>query len=167
MTNYGWFQFQLYRMCDLLVRDKPLAELLAELKTVFRDPTPRPFTQVATQLEAIHHGIGTEMGPLWKPTTMPNAQLKPCSQISSSGKDSDLVVLNSSSKPVKVTAGTDAPVTIASHSWYTFGGRSGVLVQIDTGVCFVFGDEPSIARVPPKQASSRLVGYAETTKAVV
>ena len=117
MTNYGWFQFQLYRMCDVPLRDKPLPKLLAELKTVFRDPTPRPFTQVAAQLEAIHPGIGAEMGPQWKPTAISNAQVTPCREISSSGKDSDLVVLNSSSKPVKVTACTDPPITIASNSW--------------------------------------------------
>jgi len=148
MTNYGWFQFQLYRKCDVLLRNKPLPKLLAEVKTVFRDPTPRRFTQWQRKLEAIHPGIGTEMGPQWKPTAIPNAQVKPCSQISSSGKDSDLVVLNSSSKPVKVTAGTDAPVTIASNSWYTFSGHSGEQVRIDSGPCFVFGDQPSIANIP-------------------
>jgi hypothetical protein len=68
----------------------------------------------------------------------------------SSGKDSDLVVLNSSSKRVKVTSGKDAPVAVASNSWYTFRGRSGAFVQTDTGACFVFGDEPSIARIPSK-----------------
>jgi hypothetical protein len=150
MTNYGWFQFQLYRMCDLLLQNKPLPKLLAELRTAFRDPTPRPFSQVATQLETIRHGIGAEMGALWNPTSIPSAQAKPCSQIASSGKESDLVVLNSSSKPIKVTLGTDAPVNVASNSWYTFSGHSGDLLRIDSGLCFVFGDQPSIAHMPAK-----------------
>jgi hypothetical protein len=148
MTNYGWFQFQVYRLADLLLEDKPLLKLLAELKKAFPDPTQRPFSYVATQLETIRPGIAKEMGALWKPTTIPDAPPRPCSQTASSGTDSDLVVLNSSSKPVQVTSGKDAPVAVASNSWYTFGGRSGAFVRTDTGACFVFGDKPLIARIP-------------------
>jgi hypothetical protein len=57
------------------------------------------------------------------------------------------VVQNLSSKAVKVTSGKAAPLTVASNSWYTFGAPSGTFMQIDTDVCFVFGDEPSIARI--------------------
>jgi hypothetical protein len=148
MTNYGWFQFQVYRLADLLLEDKPLPKLLAELKKAFDDLTPRPFRQVAAQLDTIRPGIAKEMGALWKPTTIPDAPPKPCSQTARSGKDSDLVVLNSSSTPVKVTSGKDAPVAVASNSWQTFSGHPGTFVQIDTGACFLFGDEPSIARIP-------------------
>src|SRR5215831_11811721 len=139
MTNYGWFQFQIYRLADLLLKDKPLPKLLAELKKTFHDP-PRPFSYVAVQLETINPGIAKEMGALWGPTTIPDAPPKPCSQTASSGKDSDLVVLNSSSKPIKVISGKDAPVTVPSNSWYTFSGHSGAIMRIDTGTCFVFED---------------------------
>jgi hypothetical protein len=105
---------------------------------------------VAAQLETIHPGIGKEMGAAWKPTTIPEAQPKPCWETATSGEDSDIVVQNLSSKAVKVTSGKAAPVTVVSNSWYTFGSPSGTLAQIDTGVCFVFGDEPSIARITAK-----------------
>jgi hypothetical protein len=147
MTNYGWFQFQVYRLADLLLKDKPLPELLAELKNTFRDPTQRPFSHITAKLEAIRPGVGREMGLLWKPTTLPDSQAKPCKDDASSGKDSDLVMVNSSSKPVKVTSGKDAPVTIAPNSWYTFSGHSGAFVRTDTGACFVVGDEPSVGRI--------------------
>jgi hypothetical protein len=150
MTNYGWFQFQVYHVADLLLKNKPLPRLLAELKNAFRDPTRRPFGYVAAQLEAIQPGIGAEMGALWKPTTIPNAQAKPCGQSGSSDKDSDLVVLNLSPKAVKVTSGKDAPIAVASNSWYALSGRTGAFVPINIGTCFVFGDEPSIARIPAK-----------------
>jgi hypothetical protein len=150
MTNYGWFQFQIYRLADLLLKDKPLPKLLAELKSTFHNPTQRPFSYVADQLETLRPGLAKEMGALWKPTTLPDSQAKPCKNAATSGKDSDLVVVNSSSKPVKVTPGKDAPVAIASNSWYTFSGHSGAFVQTDTGACFVFGDEPSVARIPAK-----------------
>src|ERR1700736_6777307 len=150
MTNYGWFQFQVYRMCNLLLNDRPLLWLLSELKNAFQDPTPRPFSQIAAKLEAIHPGLGREMGALWRPTTLPDSQAKPCRDGAASDKDSDLVVVNSSSTPVKVTSGKDAPVAIASNSWYTFSGHSGAFVRTDTGACFVFGDESTIARIPAK-----------------
>jgi hypothetical protein len=150
MTNYGWFEFQVYRMCDLLLKDKTLLQLLSELKKAFGDPTRRPFSDVAAKLEAIHPGIGKEMGILWKPTTLPDSQPKPCRDAAASGKDSDLVVLNAFSKSVKVTVGKEAPVIVASNSWYAFSGRSGAFVPVDTGSCFVFGDEPSAARIPAK-----------------
>jgi hypothetical protein len=150
MTNYGWFQFQVYRMCDLLLRDKTLLQLLSELKKAFGDPTRRPFSDVAAKLEVIRPGLGKEMGALWKPTTLPDAQPKPCNDASTSGADSDLVVLNTSSKPVNVTYGKDAPVTVAPDSWYALTGHSGALLKLDTGACFAFGDEPSIARISAK-----------------
>jgi hypothetical protein len=148
MTNYGWFQFQVYRMCDLLLRDKTLLQLLSDLKKAFADPTRRPFSDVAAKLELIRPGIDKEMGVLWKPTTLPDSRPKPCSDAAASSKDSDIVVLNSSSKPVKVTSGKDAPVAVASNSWYPFSAYSGAFLKIDTGACFVFADEPSIARIP-------------------
>jgi hypothetical protein len=150
MTNYGWFQFQVYRMCDLLLRDKALLQLLSELKKTFGDRTRWPFSDVAAKLEVIRPGIGKEMGALWKPTTLPDSQSKPCGDDNAPGKDSDLVVLNASSKPVKVTSGKDAPVVVASNSWYAVSGPTGAFLKIDTGACFVFGDEPSIARIPSK-----------------
>jgi hypothetical protein len=116
MTNYGWFQFQIYRLADLLLKDKPLPELLAELKSTFRDPTQRPFSHITAKLEAIRPRLGREMGLLWKPTTLPDSQAKPCKDDASSGKDSDLVVVNSSPKPVTITSGKDAPVAIAPNS---------------------------------------------------
>ena len=149
-TNYGWFEFQLYRMADLLLKDKPLPTLLAELKKTFNDPVQRPFKDVATKLETIRPSIAKEMGDLWKPTTIPDAQPKPCKEGASSKKDSDLVVLNLSPKTVKVTSGKDAPVDVPANAWSLIGGHSGKLLQIDTGLCFVFGDEPSIARMPAK-----------------
>jgi hypothetical protein len=150
MTNYGWFQFEVYRMCDLLLRDKTLLQLLSELRKAFSDPTRRPFGDVAAKLEAIHPGIGKEMGILWKPTTLPDSPPKPCRDTAASGIDSDLVVVNASSQPVKVTSGKDVPVTIAPNSWYALSAHSGAFLQIDTGACFVFGDEPSVARIPAK-----------------
>jgi hypothetical protein len=150
MVNYGWFQFQVYRMCDLLLRDKTLLQLLSELKKAFGDPTRRPFSDVAAKLEVIHPGLGKEMGALWKPTTLPDAQPKPCGDAAASGQDSDLVVLNVSSKPVRVTSGKDAPATVTTNSWYPFAGHSGAFLRIDTGACFVFGDEPAMARISAK-----------------
>lgn len=149
-ANYGWFQFQIYRVADLLLKDKPLPKLLAELKKALNDPVQRPFKDVAAKLEAIRPEIAKGMGDLWKPTTMPDAQSKPCKETASSGKDSDLVVLNLSPKAVKVTSGKDAPVPVVSNSWYEFGGKSGDLVQTDAGACFVYSDEPSIVRIPAK-----------------
>jgi hypothetical protein len=149
-TNYGWFEFQLYRMADLLLKDKPLPTLLAELKKTFNDPVQRPFKDVATKLETIRPSIAKEMGDLWKPTTIPDAQPKPCKEGASSKKDSDLVVLNLSPKTVKVTSGKDAPVDVAANAWSTFYGHPGELMKLDTGACYVFADEPSIARIPAK-----------------
>jgi hypothetical protein len=150
LTNYGWFQFQIYRLADLLLKDKPLPNLLAELKKAFDDPVQRPFKDVAAKLQAIRPAIAREMGDLWKPTTIPEAQPRPCKETATSGKDSDVVVLNSSLKTVKVTSGKDAQVDVPANAWSMFGGQSGQLLQIDTGLCFVFGDEPSIARIPAK-----------------
>jgi hypothetical protein len=150
MTNYGWFQFQVYRMCDLLLRDKTLLQILSDLKKSFADPTRRPFSDVAAKLEVIHPGIGKQMGVLWKSTTLPDSKPKPCRDAAASGKDSDLVVLNSSSKLIKVTSGKDAPIAVASNSWYLFSAHSGAFLKTDTGACFVFGDEPSIARISSK-----------------
>jgi hypothetical protein len=149
-ANYGWFQFQIYRVADLLLKDKPLPKLLAELKKTFNDPVQRPFKDVAAKLETIRPAIAKEMGDLWKPTTIPDAQPKPCKETASSGKDSDLIVLNLSPKTFKVTSGKEAPFTVASDSWYTVGGNSGALVQVDASTCFVFSDEPSIAHIPAK-----------------
>jgi hypothetical protein len=101
-------------------------------------------------LEAIRPAIAKEMGDLWKPTTIPDAQPKPCKETASSGKDSDLIVLNVSPKTAKVTSGKDAPVDVPAKAWSRFGGHSGELLQIHIGSCFVFGDEPSIARIPAK-----------------
>jgi hypothetical protein len=150
LTNYGWFQFQIYRLADLLLKDKPLPKLVADLKKTFNDPVQRPFKDVAAKLEAIRPAIAKEMGELWKPTTIPDAQPKPCKETASSGKDSDVVVFNLSLKTVKVTSGKDAQVDVPANAWAMFGGHSGELLQIDTGSCFVFGDEPSIARIPAK-----------------
>jgi hypothetical protein len=149
-TNYGWFQFQIYRLADLLLKDKPLPKLLAELRKTFSDPVQRPFRDVAAKLGAIRPAIAKEMADLWKPTTIPDAQPTPCKETASSGKDSDLIVLNLSSKTVKVTSGKDAPVDVPANAWSTFSGHSGGLLQIQTGSCFVFGDEPSMARIPAK-----------------
>jgi hypothetical protein len=77
MTNNGWFQFQIYRLADLLLKDKPLPKLLAELKSTFDDPTQGPFSHIAAKLEAVRPGLGGEVGPLWKPTTLPDSQAKP------------------------------------------------------------------------------------------
>jgi hypothetical protein len=76
-ANYGWFQFQIYRVADLLLKDKPLVKLLAELKKTFKNPVQRPFKNVAAKLEAIRPAIAKEMGDLWKPATIPDAQPKP------------------------------------------------------------------------------------------
>jgi hypothetical protein len=149
-TNYGWFQFQIYRLADLLLKDKPLPKLLAELKKTFNDPVQRPFKDVAAQLEAIRPAIAKEMGDLWKSTTIPDAQLKPCKETAGSGKDSDLIVLNLTPKTVKVTPGNDAQANVPANGWSLLGGHSGELLQVETGSCFVFGDDPSIARLPAK-----------------
>jgi hypothetical protein len=150
MTNYGWFQFQVYRLADVLLEGKSLLQVLNQLKKAFHDPTRRPFSDVAAKLESIHPGLAKEMGSLWKPTTIPDAQPKPCKKGASSDKDSDLVVLNLSAKTVKVISGKDAPVVVSPNSWYTFSGHAEGAVQIDTGTCFVFADEPSIARIHAK-----------------
>jgi hypothetical protein len=150
MINYGWFQFQIYRLADLLLKDKALPKLLSELKSTFHDPTQRPFRYVAARLETMRPGLAKEMGPLWKPTTLPHTQAQSCRDAAGSGKDSDLVVVNTSLKSVKVTSGKDAPVAIASNSWYTFSGHSGAFVRTDSGACFIFGNEPSVARLPAK-----------------
>jgi hypothetical protein len=71
-TNYGWFQFQIYRMADLLLKDKPLPKLLAELKNTFNDPVQRPFKDVAAKLETIHLSIAKKLGDVWKPTMIPD-----------------------------------------------------------------------------------------------
>jgi hypothetical protein len=90
------------------------------------------------------------MGHLWKPTTIPGAQPKSCKETASSGKDSDLIVLNLSPKAIKVSSGKDAQVDVPANAWSAFGSHSGELLRVDTGSCFVFGDEPSIARMPTK-----------------
>ena len=149
-TNYGWFHFQIYRMADLLLKDKPLPQLLAELKKTFNDPIQRPFKDVAARLETIRPSISKEMGDLWKPTTIPGAQPKPCKETARSGKDSDLVVLNLSPKTVTVTSGKDAPVDVPPNAWSTFYGHPGELLKLDTGACYVFTGEPLIARIPVK-----------------
>jgi hypothetical protein len=146
MTNYGWFQFQVYRLADLLLKEKPLPELLTELKKAFHGPTLRPFSHIAAQLETIRPGIGKEMGTLWRPTTLPEASPAPCNQPVSVGKDSELVVLNSSAKPIKIKSGKDTSITVAPNSWYTLEGHLGDLVHAGAAVCYVFGDEPLIAR---------------------
>jgi hypothetical protein len=66
-TNYEWFEFQIYRMANLLLKDKPLPQLLAELRKTFNDPVQRPFKDVAAKLETLRPSIAKEMGHLWKP----------------------------------------------------------------------------------------------------
>ncbi|HEY6250158.1 MAG TPA: hypothetical protein VI685_09355 [Candidatus Angelobacter sp.] len=149
-VNYGWFEFQIYRMADLLLKDKPLPQLLAELKKTFNDPVQRPFREVAAKLETIRPTIAKEMGDLWKPTTIPDSPPKPCKGGAGSNKDSDLVVLNLSSKTVKVISGKDAPVDVPANAWSTFYGHPGELLKLDTGGCYVFADEPAIARISTK-----------------
>ncbi|HWX23401.1 MAG TPA: hypothetical protein VN083_00100, partial [Vicinamibacteria bacterium] len=148
MTNYGWFQFQVYHLSDLLLKDKPLPALLRELKSAFRDPTARPFSDLAARLEAIHPGLGAEMGSLWKPTTLPDAHPDPCSEPARSGKDSVLVVQNSSAKAVALTRGKAPAQNVAANSWTSVSGHAGDHVHVDGGVCFVIGDEPAIAHIP-------------------
>jgi hypothetical protein len=150
MTNYGWFQFQVYHLSDLLLKGKPLPMLLSELSNAFRDPTARPFSYVATQLEAIHPGLGAEMGPSWNATTLPDVQPKACSEAASSGKDSVLVVQNSSQKLVAVTIGQAPAQSVAPNSWASVSGHAGEHVYTDAGLCFVIGDEPAIAHIPAK-----------------
>jgi hypothetical protein len=150
-ANYGWFQFQIYRMADLLLKDKPLLQLLAELRKTFNDPVQRrPFKETAAKMEAIRPSIAREMGDLWKPTTIPAAQPRPCKEGSRSNKDSDLVVLNLSPKAVKITSGKDAPVEVPANAWYTFGDHPGELLKLDSGACYVYTDEPTIALIPAK-----------------
>jgi len=126
-TNYGWFQFQIYRMGDLLLRDKPLRKLLAELKRTFNDPVQRPFKEVATKLEFVHPGIAKEMGDLWNRTTIPYATPKRCAEAGNSDKDSEVVVMNLSAKPVKIRSGNNTSVMVAPNSWYTLEGHSAIL----------------------------------------
>ena len=105
---------------------------------------------MAAKLETIRPGIAKEMGGIWKPTTIPDAQPKLCKETATSDKDSVLVVLNLSPKTVKVTSGKDAPVDVPANAWSTFYGHPGELLKVDTGACFVFGDEPSVARTLTK-----------------
>jgi hypothetical protein len=147
MANYGWFQFQTYRMSDVLLQDKPLPILLSELKKAFRDPTLRPFPYVAAQMEAIHPGIGEEMGSVWKPTTLPGVQPTRCKEAAVSSKESVLVVQNLSSNTVKLTTAKQPEQSVAPNSWTTVNAHAGDLVHVSGGSCFVFGDEPAIARI--------------------
>ena len=120
------------------------------------DPTRRRFGDVAAKLEAIHPGLVRKKWGFSNPTTLPDSPPKPCRDTAASGIESDLVVANASLQPVKVTSGKDVPVTIAPNSWYALSAHSGAFLQIDTGACFVFGDEPSVARIPAKRTNCRL-----------
>jgi hypothetical protein len=60
------------------LKDKALPKLLSELKSTFHDPTHRQFRYVAAQLETTRPGLAKEIGPLWKPTTLPDTQAQSC-----------------------------------------------------------------------------------------
>jgi hypothetical protein len=146
MTNVGWFQFQVYHLCDLLLRGKSLSQVLSELKIAFQDKVPRPFSVIAAKLEGIHPGLGAQMGRLWGPTTI--AEAKGCGEGGgTTPKRSLLVVENLSAKPIVVTAGTQPPVTVQPNSWTTLDGNMGERVQTDRDSCFLIGAEPAITRI--------------------
>jgi hypothetical protein len=150
VTNNIWFQFQLYHLSDVLIRDKSLLTVIAELKNAFRDSTLPPFNYVAAQLEAIHPGLGAEMGPLWQPTTLPDARPNTCTGKAGSDKHSALVVQNASTKAVTLTFKAMSR-SVAPNSWARIGGHPGEQVRTDPGLCFVFQDEPAIVRLPSQQ----------------
>jgi hypothetical protein len=146
MTNVGWFQFQVYHLCDLLLQDKSLSQVLSKLEIAFQDSVPRPFSVIAAKLEGIHPGLGAQMGELWGPATI--AQAKGCGEGGgTSPKHSLLVVENLSAKPIVVTLGTQPPVTVQPNSWTTLDGKTGERVQTDRDSCFLFGAEPTITRI--------------------
>jgi hypothetical protein len=108
--------------------------------------------------QAIRPAIAKEMGDLWKPTTIPDAQPKPCKETASSGKDSDLIVLNLSPKALKVTPGKEAPVTVA----WTPGTRSAATQALSCELILarvLFSGTNRRSPTYRKVTNFRLVGY--------
>lgn len=146
MTNVGWFQFQVYHLCDLLLQGKSLSPVLSELKIAFQDKVQRPFGVIAEKLEGIHPSLGAQMGRPGGPTTI--AEAKGCGEGGGiTAKRSLLVVENLSAKPIVVTAQTRPPVTVQPNSWTTLDGNMGGRVQTDRDSCFLIGAEPAITRI--------------------
>jgi hypothetical protein len=149
MVNYGWFQFNVYRLTDLLLQRMNFAALLTTMRKLFPETDSPLFPEVLRRLESIRPGITAELGPLAKPTTIPKIPFGSCVEANMSGKPSSLVVENLSREKVTIPSGRRRSQDITPLTWRKIDGHVGEVLHIGPTRCWHFADEPSIAEIQP------------------
>lgn len=147
MVNYGWFQFNSYRLTDLLLQRMNFAALLAAIKKLFPETESPLFPDLLRRLESIRPGVTSELGPLASETTIPRISVSSCFAANTSGKPSSLVVENLSREKVTILGGKKTSQEIAPLTWKKIDGQVGEVLQIGPTRCWHFTDEPSIVEI--------------------
>ena len=139
--NYVWFQWQLQRIADFLVRGQSFSGVIGKLRTEFPSARQKQETlvQVMAHLDRIRPGLRAMLGSVSGPTTLPLVLPSPCtkSAVHNTGQ-SVVAVRNESGALLTLITPEGHSKAIAAGAWDSFQLNSGESLKLSGGTC-IFG----------------------------
>ena len=146
--NHYWFQFQLERLADFLVKDQSFQGVIEKLQAAFPADHAKQETleEIDTHLEGIRPGFRKMAGSLAEPTTIPRITPSACQEPTKTSGSSSLVIRNDTADPLVVTHPDGRNLTIPAHQWRTYYPiAAGASWKLPDGTCLAAHDEPTLA----------------------
>jgi hypothetical protein len=150
--NYIWFQDQLFRLANLIVKDQSLPAVIEKLQAAFpRDHQRREtLEEIDSHLEGILPGFTRIAGPLAGPSTITRINPSACQDTSERGRPSSIttviLVQNDTAAPLVVTRPAGNKYTVSPHAVSTtLQIQVGESMKLPDGTCLMSRDEPTLA----------------------
>ena len=148
--NYFWFQGNLFRLADFLVKDQSFPAIIEKLRAAFPvDPSgehQQPLEEIVAHLEGVRPGFIKKVAPLTGPTTITRIMPSPCPvPPEKDGAGSLLVVRNDTADPLAVIPPDGRTRRIPAHMWRSYFVMMGAPLKLPGGTCLVARNEPTMA----------------------
>jgi hypothetical protein len=145
-ANYVWYQRQLERLADFLVKDQQLPALIEKFEREFPFPGPNPGLEgMIARLDAIRPGFSKELGPLTGPSQLLRIAPEACQDSTNETRGSLIVVQNDTGSSVDIVHPDGHKLTVAPQSVRTFSLPIGSSLKLPDNTCLRARDESSLA----------------------
>lgn len=147
LQNMYWFQWQLERLADFLVRDQPLPRVVEKLQQAFpsNNPDKVSLDVIDARFEAVRPGFLKAAGALAEPTTIPRITPSACREAAKRGDSSYVVIRNDTAAPLEIVQANGQRDTIPPRSWSRYVTVVGAVIKLPDGTCLTGREDASLA----------------------
>jgi hypothetical protein len=149
--NYLWFQDQLGKLADYLVKDQSFPAIIEKLQAAFPAGKAKHETleEIDVHLETIRPGFKAMAGSLAGTSTITRIKPSACKSASETGAASTMssfiVVQNDTADPLAVAFPAGNKFNVSAHDYVTRQISVGASLKLPDGTCLVGRDEPTLA----------------------